>query len=294
MGFYRQEYEDYLVKEKDLSTNTLESYQSDVRQYVAFLEKKSVEEISHTTHASVLSFMLSLEKSGGATSTILRKLSSIRSYYRFLMTIHQLDQDPTLNLDLPKNQRKVPNTLTEQETQTLLSQPSGEDSKSIRDKAMLEVLYATGIRVTELINLNVEDINPVLHYIKCCGNHKERVIPIGEIAMISLQAYIVNVRDLLVRDPEEKALFVNIHGRRMTRQGFWKIIKYYTQKAEIEKDITPHTLRHSFAAHLLSNGADIRSVQEMLGHSDISTTQIYTQLPAKNLHEVYTKSHPRA
>jgi integrase/recombinase XerD len=285
MQFYLQKYEAFLVYEKQLSPNTLESYLGDVRQYVDFLSSLGIKDIRQTTQSTVVSYMLFLESNDCAVSTILRKLSSLRSYYRYLLNIHCMDLDPTHNLQVPKNKRKVPDILTIQETQTLLSQPSGDDNKSVRDKAMMELLYATGIRVSELISLDIDDFNRCQACIRCRSSRKERIVPIGTNAIKSLIIYIDKVRDSLIGHSGEKALFVNVHGKRMTRQGFWKIIKYYTEKAKIQKDITPHTLRHSFAIHLLNNGAEIKSVQEMLGHSDISTTQIYTQLTKKTLQE---------
>jgi len=282
MQFYIQQYEAFLVYDKQLSPNTLESYIGDIRQYIDFLISQGKEDIRHTNQSTVVSYMIFLEENGGAPSTILRKLSSLRSYYHYLISINCMALDPTLNLQVPKNERKVPNTLTIKETQTLLEQPSGDDCKSIRDKAMMELLYATGIRVSELISLDIDDFNRRLGCIKCRSKQKERVLPVSADALKHLTAYIDKVRDSLIEYSGEKALFVNIHGKRMTRQGFWKIIKHYTEKAKIQKEITPHTLRHSFAIHLLSNGADIKSVQEILGHSDISTTQVYTHITRQN------------
>jgi integrase/recombinase XerD len=282
MGFYFNEYTAYLESEKDLSDNTLESYLSDIRQYIDFLLSKNITDIEHTSNAIVLSFMLFLEKGSSASSTILRKISSLRSYYRYLLAHRQMDEDPMANLKAPKNERKIPSILTFEEATRLLKQPSGSDPKSLRDKAMLELLYATGIRVSELISLNAEDINTKVGYLKCCGSARERVIPITSAAMQHVENYLNHARDALIHRGEETALFVNVHGKRMTRQGFWKIIKHYKETAQIDKDITPHTLRHSFAIHLIDNGADIRSVQEMLGHSDISTTQIYSQIQSEN------------
>jgi integrase/recombinase XerD len=293
MGFYFDDYTTYLESERDFSVNTLESYLSDIKQYIDFLLSKSIENIEHTSNAVVLSYMLFLEKEGGAPSTILRKISSLRSYYRYLIYQHHIDKDPMLNLEVPKNERKIPSTLTFEEAARLLRQPDGSDAKSVRDRAMLELLYATGIRVSELISLNTEDINCRVGYLKCCSSSRERVIPIGSAAMQHLENYLDHAREGLIRDREEKALFVNVHGQRMTRQGFWKIIKHYKETAQIEKDITPHTLRHSFAIHLIDNGADIRSVQEILGHSDISTTQIYSQIQLENKKKSVSKeSHP--
>jgi len=279
MEFYLDKYTAYLESKKDLSSNTLESYLSDIKQYIDYLASRNITHIRYSSHAIVLSYMLSLEKGGGAPSTIQRKLSSLRSYYKYLLLNQLVDQDPTSNLAPPKNERKLPNVLTSDEAIRLLNQPKGDDYKSIRDKAMLELLYATGIRVSELISLNLEDINTEVGYLRCTSKSgKERIIPISPAALQHLESYINKVRCKLIKNPDDNTLFVNVHGKRMTRQGFWKIIKQYKEAANIEKEITPQTLRHSFAIHLMESGADIRSVQEMLGHSDISTTQIYSQV----------------
>ncbi|HHY82053.1 MAG TPA: site-specific tyrosine recombinase XerD [Clostridiales bacterium] len=292
MEFYLDKYTAYLESEKDLSANTLESYLSDIRQYIEYLSSKNITHIRYASHAIVLTYMLSLEKEGGAPSTIQRKMSSLRSYYRYLLMNHLVEQDPTSNLVPPKNERKLPNVLTSDEAKRLLNQPQGDDCKSIRDKAMLELLYATGIRVSELISLNLDDINTEVGYLRCIGpSGRERIIPITPAALQHLKNYIKIARGKLLRNPADNTLFVNVHGKRMTRQGFWKIIKQYKEMANIEKEITPQTLRHSFAIHMVESGADIRSVQEILGHSDISTTQIYSQVNL-NLKSSYTKPHP--
>ena len=280
MGFYLDKYSAYIKSEKDLSDNTMESYLSDIKQYINFLKSKAIKGIHNSSNAALVSYMLSLEKEGAASSTIHRKLSSIRSYYKYLLWNQLISKDPTANLVPPKNQRKIPEALTFDEATRLLNQPNGNDAKSIRDKAMLELLYATGIRVSELISLNLEDINRQHAYLQCIGQaSRERIIPIPDSALQHLENYLHKARETLIRKSlDEKALFVNTHGKRMTRQGFWKIIKYYKETAEIDKDVTPQTLRHSFAVHLVEEGADIRSVQEILGHSDISTTQVYSQL----------------
>ena len=210
------------------------------------------------------------------------------------MDIGQVEANPAKNIVLEKTKKKLPEILTSKEVLLLLDQPKCVDMKGYRDRAMLETLYATGIRVSELISLNIDDVNPGAGVIKCISKGKERFIPLYPAAITAINEYIQNVRGNMIADPNEQALFVNMNGERMSRQGFWKIIKYYTEKAGIEKDITPHTLRHSFAAHLLENGADIHAIQEMLGHSDISSTQIYAQLVKKQLKDVYNKAHPRA
>jgi integrase/recombinase XerD len=227
-------------------------------------------------------------------STISRNLASIRSLYQYMSKNKMIEQDPTIELDSPKVEKKLPQILSTHEVELLLEQPKCVDLKGYRDKAMLELLYATGIRVSELINLNTADVNIEMGFIKCNKGSRERMIPIGSIAVNALREYINKSRGLLIHKPDEKAMFVNINGKRLTRQGFWKIIKQYKNQAKISKDITPHTLRHSFAAHLLENGADLRSIQEMLGHSDISSTQIYAQITKNKIKEIYKKTHPRA
>ena len=223
-----------------------------------------------------------------------RNIASIRSFFQFLQRKGKVVENPAADLELPKVEKKVPEILSLEKVELLLEQPSGDEDKEVRDKAMLELLYATGIRVTELISLKVEDVNLPLEYIRCGGETKSRIIPIGAQAKFSLRRYLEKVRENMILRSDEETLFVNCNGKPMTRQGFWKIIKAYAKKAGIEEDITPHMLRHSFAAHLIQNGADLRSVQEMLGHSDISTTQIYTKLTNQKLKNVYAKAHPRA
>lgn len=284
----------YLDKEKKLSQNTLESYKRDITQYLTYLNDNGILDISLSNTTTVITYLLYLQKNGKSTSTISRNLASIRSFYKFLLLDKQIESDPTINLETPKTERRRPNILTLQEVDTLLTQPLEHTDKGIRDKAMLELLYATGIRVTELISLNIEDVNLDLGFIRCSSGVKERVIPIGSIALNSLTKYINNNRINFIKNQDEESLFLNYYGNRLTRQGFWKIIKAYTEQAKIEKTITPHTLRHSFATHLIQNGADLRSVQEMLGHSDISTTQVYAHLMKNKIKEVYNKTHPRA
>ena len=237
-----------------------------------------------------------LQKNGKATSTISRNLASLRCFYQFLLNNNLIKEDPTHNLRSPKFKRKLPSILTKEEVDKLLSMPAGDNFKGVRDKAMLELLYATGIRVSEMIALNMDNLDLELGYLFLTQfNENERIIPIGKVAQKHLINYLENYRASVLKDREEKALFLNYNGNRLTRQGFWKIIKEYTRKSNINKKITPHTLRHSFAVHLLQNGADIKTVQEILGHSDISTTQAYSfAISGKDLKDVYEKSHPRA
>ena len=285
----------YLEYEKELSKNTLESYKRDIAQFIHYLTERQIHDFKDTNKTTIITYLLYLQKKGKATATISRNLASIRSFSHFLMSENHISKDPTINLETPKSEKKLPCVLSLKEVELLLSQPNDDSEKGIRDKAMLELLYATGIRVTELVSLDYTNLNLDVNYIKCLGgNSKERIIPIGSMAKIAMENYVNNCRSTLIKEDLEPALFVNYHGTRLTRQGFWKIIKSYTQKAKINKKITPHTLRHSFATHLIQNGADLRSVQEMLGHSDISTTQIYTLITRNKIKEVYNKAHPRA
>jgi integrase/recombinase XerD len=284
----------FLERDKRLSSNTLQSYNRDIEQYIRFLMEMNIKSIESTNKTTVITYLLNQQKNGRATSTISRNLASIRSFYQYLYRMNMINADPTVNLESPKIEKKLPQVLSTKEVELLLEQPKCVDLKGFRDKAMLEVIYATGIRVTELISLDIDDINIEVGFIKCNHSTKERIVPLGKQAIAALRQYLDKARSLIIRDVKEKALFVNINGNRLTRQGFWKIIKQYKNQAKITKDITPHTLRHSFAAHLLENGADLRSIQEMMGHSDISSTQIYAQMAKNKINEVYKKAHPRA
>ncbi len=295
MANYVEEFIHYLAVERGLAQNTLESYGRDLQQFHLYLKNNNLELIRDSSRNIILNYLNALQAKGRAVSTISRNLAAIKSFYQYLVRQRYLEKDPAANLESPKLEKKLPKILTVGEVEELLKQPNNFMPGGIRDKAMLELLYATGIRVSELISLNSADINLDMGYIKCYGRgSKERVVPLGSIAAKCVQEYINKGRPKLVRTYDETALFVNHHGNRLTRQGFWKIIKKYAQEANITKDITPHTLRHSFATHLLENGADLRSVQEMLGHADISTTQIYTHITKNRLKEVYDKAHPRA
>jgi len=289
-----QSFVSFLENDKRLSLNTLQSYRRDIEQYVTYLDSINIHSLSITNKTTVITYLLYLQKKGRATSTISRNLASIRSFYQFSSKIGIIEADPTTDLESPKVEKKLPQILSTQEVELLLEQPKCVDLKGYRDKAMLELLYATGIRVSELISLNVLDINMEMAFIRCNKGTRERMIPIGSMAINALTDYFGKARNFLIQVPDEKAAFVNVNGKRLTRQGFWKIIKQYKNQAKISKDITPHTLRHSFAAHLLENGADLRSIQEMLGHSDISSTQIYAQIAKNKIKEVYKKTHPRA
>lgn len=284
----------FMSGEKHKSQNTIQSYRRDVSQYIKYLNLNGITDIKNTTKTTVLTYLLKLQKDGKATSTVSRTLASLRSFYTYVNETGEKMADPTSNLETPKVEKKLPRILTPREVELLLEQPDLNDIKGRRDKAMLELLYATGIRVSELINLEINDVNTVLGFIKCSGGKRERVVPMGNIARNALSDYILHSRQEMVKDLKEHALFVNCNGSKLSRQGFWKIIKQYQKQAGISTDITPHTLRHSFAAHLLENGADLKSIQEMLGHADISSTQIYSQLMNSKIKDVYEKAHPRA
>lgn len=287
-------FEKYLKEEKKASDNTLSSYIRDIRQLGDFLDENTVHEIMAATDEDLDSYISLLRSEGKSVATVSRCIASIKCLYTYLCIRQQLLHNPSMKLVPDKGVQKLPEILTNDEVDLLLSQPECVDPKGYRDKAMLEVLYATGIRVTELIDLDIADVNVTAGVLRCHSRGKERFVPMYNEAIRSLNEYITLVRPQMVALPDEKALFVNVSGERMSRQGFWKIIKYYTKKANIEKDITPHTLRHSFAAHLLENGADIHAIQEMLGHADISSTQIYSNLVKKQLKDVYNKAHPKA
>ncbi|MGI6343889.1 MAG: site-specific tyrosine recombinase XerD [Bacillota bacterium] len=289
------EYLTHLSIERGLAENTLDAYGRDLRGYLHFLGEGRIESFAETDRETVRAYLDRLHQLGRSASTISRTLAALKSFHQYLVQEDVLASDPTAHLESPRVEKRLPRVLTLTEVEALLNQPHLGNPASIRDKAMLEVLYATGIRVSELVNLDLENINLDAGYLRCLGKgNKERIVPLGSAAIDALDLYLQTARRELVKFPGEPALFVNQHGRRLTRQGFWKIIKRYAKEARIDENITPHTLRHSFATHLLENGADLRSVQEMLGHADISTTQIYTHITRNRLKEVYEKSHPRA
>lgn len=295
MESFVSEFINYLAVERGLAQNTLESYGRDLRQFQAYLQDSKIDFMKDLNRTTILTYLSNLQTKGKAVSTISRNLAAIKSFYQYLVRERYLEKDPAAHLESPKLEKKLPKVLSVHEVEELLRQPNSLLPAGLRDKAMLELLYATGIRVSELISLNISDVNLDMGYIKCYGKgSKERIVPLGSIAAKCVQDYLGKGRPKLVRTYEEAALFINHHGNRLTRQGFWKIIKKYAHEANIVKEITPHTLRHSFATHLLENGADLRSVQEMLGHADISTTQIYTHVTRNHLKEVYDKTHPRA
>ena len=293
MTDYLELYRNYLTNEKHMSVNTISSYMRDLGQYQQWLQQKKTD-LRRAKNAALQEYVKRLEQLGKSPATMSRFLASSKSFYAYMLASGYIKVNPTAEMKAKKVQRSYPEVLTDREVELFLEQPKCVDEKGFRDHAMLELLYATGIRVSELINLNTEDVNLPAGLIVCRGKGRERSIPLYPGAVKALQDYMLHIRGRIVIDDEEKALFVNMNGERMTRQGFWKIIKYYQDKAEIKKDITPHMLRHSFAAHLLENGADLHSIQEMLGHADISSTQIYTHIVKKQLKDVYQKAHPRA
>lgn len=287
------DYLEYIKNEKKLTANTLEAYIRDIQQFKEYLSEHKISEYKEANKTVIITYLMNLQKNGKATSTISRNLASIRCFFQYLLNNNIINEDPTLNLKSPKSEKRIPSILTEDEVNLLLSQPSSTDFKGSRDKAMLELLYATGLRVSEIISLNIEAIDLELGILIVRGDdNNQRVIPFGTIALDAITHYIATYRP---ENDKQEPLFINYTGNRLTRQGFWKIIKQYTKKSNIEKTITPHTLRHSFAVHLIENGADIKTVQEMLGHSDVSTTQIYSFASKdKELREIYLKTHPRA
>ena len=284
---------EFLQNEKKLSDNTLQSYKRDIIQYQNYLEENGVN-YAKVSKEDIKAYLNYLKQIGKKPSTISRNLASIRSFYQFSIRNKKIKNDPTEDVQFPKLEKRVPSVLTAQEVELLLEQPKDVDLKGTRDKAMLEFAYATGMRVTEIINLNIEDVNLAEEYVVCKVGTKQRNIPLGSLSLKALKEYIEEARPILIRNEKEKALFVNVNGQRLTRQGFWKIVKYYKEQAHITKDITPHVLRHSFATHLLQNGADLKAIQTMLGHSDISSTQVYMQFQDPGLKDIYQKAHPRA
>ncbi|MCR5148056.1 MAG: site-specific tyrosine recombinase XerD [Eubacterium sp.] len=292
MGDYIDKFIQYMNDVKHSSNNTLASYRRDLKKFQDYLENEKIPAFSAVNATMINTYILKLEKEGMSSATVSRNVASIRSFFIFLLNTGVITGNPTEKIKPPKVEKKTPETLSIEEVSLLLEQPSGTSDKEIRDKAMLELLYATGMRVTELISLKFSDVNLSLGFVQCIDNGKERVIPFENAAKSALTNYLFSVRPSMCGDSEY--LFTNCKGEQMTRQGFWKIIKYYANRAKIDKDITPHMIRHSFAMHMVNNGADLHALQEMLGHSDISTTQIYLRGKRSKLKEVYDAAHPRA
>lgn len=287
-------YENYLTKVRQASSNTISSYMRDIRQFAEWLQRSEELDVVDAKQLNISQYLSHLEDDGRSGATISRCLASLKNFYGYVVSSGFLEATPVMDIKVDRGEKKLPQILTGREIELLLAQPSCVDAKGYRDKAMLEVMYATGIRVTELISLDIDEVNLELGVIKCKGTKKTRSIPLYPAALRALSVYINEVRSGMLAYPEEKALFVNVNGMRMSRQGFWKILKHYQDTAHIEKELTPHTLRHSFAVHLLENGADLGSLQELMGHSDISSTQMYTQMVNQKLKSVYEKCHPKA
>lgn len=283
----------YLHNMKNTSENTEMSYKRDLYKVQVFMENRGLRDVKDISGEDMGAYVESMKEQNFAAATISRNIASLKAFYSYLMKEGIVEKDVTEDLKAPKIEKKIPEILTMDEVIRLLNQPKGDSPKEIRDKAMLELLYATGIRVSELISLKLSDVNLKMSYILCRDSNKERIIPFGREAKSALIKYLDRIREEMIGNNDSDMLFCNCSGQTMSRQGFWKLIKYYAKKADIKSEITPHTLRHSFAAHLVENGADLRSVQEMLGHSDISTTQIYANMNHNHIREVYAKAHPR-
>lgn len=285
----------YLTIERGLADNTIDSYQFDLKSFAVFLSEESKINIDEIHRHDLIVYLLRLKKQGKSPATIARHMACLKSFFHFLLREKIINEDPTSHLETPRLDQLIPQVLSPADIDLLLKQPNPGTILGLRDQGMLELIYATGLRVSELINLNVTDLQLEMGYLNCLGKGaKERIVPIGSFAKKALERYLQKSRPKLIKNKVEEALFVNQHGRRLTRQGFWKILKGYGKKAKISSNITPHTLRHSIATHLLENGADLRTVQEILGHADITTTQIYTHLTKAYLKEIYNETHPRA
>lgn len=288
-----EEFIGYLHNTRGTSKNTEVSYERDLKKLERFLTEEKIESVEQVNATLLNSYVMYMERKNFAASSISRSIASIRAFFHFLCQTRSWKENPAEHLKAPKIEKKMPGILTIDEVDLLLNQPRENTAKGIRDRAMLELLYATGIRVSELISLTLKDINLKLGYITCSSGEKERVIPFGSAAKRSVEHYMEGARAELLGSQESEMLFLNCSGKSMSRQGFWKVLKSYAEAAGIQQDITPHTLRHSFAAHLVQNGADLKSVQEMMGHSDISTTQIYMNMNMNKIRDVYMKAHPR-
>ncbi|MBQ5885070.1 MAG: site-specific tyrosine recombinase XerD [Clostridia bacterium] len=294
MKDFKQQFRQYLMEEKKVSANTLESYIRDLSQYFDYFEANDVNEIEKATNEDIKDYIKYLEIKGKSRSTIVRVVASIRCFYQYLIISGVVSSNPAAGIKFEKGEKKLPDILSNREIDILLSQPDVNDLKGCRDKAMLELIYATGIRVSELINLDLNDVILDVGILHCSNPKNDRIVPVYPTALSAVREYIKRVRSITVYDKNETSLFVNMNGQRLTRQGFWKIIKQYAAQAGIKKDITPHTLRHSFATHLLENGAQLKDIQEMLGHSDISSTQVYAHIMRNKFSNAYNKFHPRA
>ena len=294
MKDFCSDFSDYLVNQKSVSANTLESYVRDVEHFISYLQDRGIEDPAEVGTEEMNSYVASLKQNRKSNSTIIRNIASVRCFYRYLLLAGRAGGNPAKAIRLEKPEKKFPQILTGKEIGLLLAQPDIREAKGCRDKAMLELLYATGIRATELVDLDVDNINLRTGMLRCSTGRSERVIPVYPTAISAVSDYIVRVRSQIITPAGGQALFINLNGRRLTRQGFWKIVKGYAEQAQIVKEITPHTLRHSFALHLLENGAELKDIQAMLGHADISSTQVYVHLLNDHYKEVYNQCHPRA
>ncbi|MDR1217036.1 MAG: tyrosine recombinase [Oscillospiraceae bacterium] len=283
-----------LAEERCAARNTVSSYERDLRRFAAYLESENIDECADVTEETVRRYIESMEAEGKAPATVSRSAAALKSFFSFAMRTGAVLENLIGGVSAPPLEKGLPHILTSGDVEALLRQPSGSDAKSMRDKAMLELLYATGVRVSEFVALDVGDVNLTTGLMCCRGRNKERYIPVYPLALEALGAYISRARGQLCSDPDESALFVNRSGERMSRQGFWKLVKHYQKKAGIDKHVTPQTLRNSFAAHLLENGADLHSLQELLGHSGVASTSVYTQLIKKHLKDAYNTAHPKA
>ena len=287
-------FKDYLLSNKSVSANTLQSYSNDIENFAEYIKKNNINDLNLIDKNIINNYILNLQDIGRSNSTVTRNIVTLRSFYQYLILNKVIDTNPLIDIKVQKLKKNLPQVLTNKEIELLLSQPSSRDLKGCRDKSMLELIYATGIKVSELIALNLEDINLQLGFIKCRNDKNERFIPIHNTAVIAMSDYINRVREAIISTESGQALFINLNGKRLTRQGFWKILKVYAEQANIDKDITPYTLRHSFATHLLENGAELKDIQEMLGYADISSTQVYAQIMNDKYKSVYNNCHPRA
>lgn len=296
MEDHLKDYMHYMLVEKGLSQNTIVSYERDLKSYIKYLQKvEQLSTLAEVTRLHIIGFLQGLKDASKSSKTIARHIASIRSFHQFLLRERVLERDPSVHIETPQGERKLPKVLSVAEVEALLDAPKQGGAFGLRDKAMLELLYATGLRVSELIQLDISDVHLTMGFVRCLGKgRKERIIPLGNLAIEAVGRYIERGRRELLGKNATDALFLNLRGERLSRQGFWKILKGLAKEARIEKELTPHTLRHSFATHLLENGADLRAVQEMLGHADISTTQIYTHVSKARMKDVYKQFHPRA
>lgn len=289
------DYLHYLKVERGLSENTINSYGIDLKLFLEYLRENEIPSFKQVNKEVIVNYMQSEKNNNKANSSILRSVSSLRKFFQYLAQEKIIEKDPMLLIDTPKKKQHLPQVLTKEEVEKLLRSPNTGQVLGLRDRVMLELMYATGLRISEIINLKLEDLHLTMGTLQTLGKgHKERIVPVGDEAIKWVNRYLEEARPKLLKQKRSKYLFLNFHGNNLTRQGVWKNLKAEVRKAGIQKNITPHTLRHSFATHILENGADLRIVQELLGHADISTTQIYTHLSNKQLADIYNRAHPRA